>query len=234
MVPVPRLSPAEPGSAEGELRPIPVRIETTHNTSKYAFVPGWRFPGEVDRWFSDNLSRLDDPAPRPIAAIPCGSSNLGDLRIDKFPYARIDLSRHGKAPNWGRPSRPAGDRYPQPSIMADFFKLPFKDGSIGTIIADPPWNLQFQARMDYMGELARVHRHGGLLLWTAPWLPLHGVWAYDGVYFGHSRVGLPRDARLLVRAIRRTTTKMPTRHQVKAEQRRRKARGRVTIENSIE
>ena len=190
------------------MRAIPAAISTTHNTSKYAFVPGWRFPGEVDRWFSDNLSRLDDPVPRPIVAIPCGGSRLGDLRVDRF---------HGEA-----------------TIKADFFRLPFRDQSVGTIIADPPWDLEFHQRMDYMAELSRVHRFGGILLWTAPWLPLHGAWEYDSIVVGHSRVGLPRNARIMVRALRRHTTKGAKRHQLKAKEKKRRTRGPTIAETYSE
>lgn len=198
------------------MRPIPVRIEKAHNTNKYAFVPGWRFPSDVDRWFSDNPSRLDDPAPRPIAAIPCGSSMLGDIRFDRWP-GQPEKSKSDR--DMGRPTRHT-DRYPRPNVVGDFNHLSFPDRSIGTIIADPPWNLQIHLRYAYMAELARVHQFEGLLLWTAPWLPLQGAWKCDGVYLGYTRVGLPRDARILVRAIRRSTNPLPTRRQFNERKKR--------------
>lgn len=189
------------------MKPIPIQLNGTHNTSKYAFRAGWRFPSDVDRWFQNRLSELDRPAPHPIASIPTGSSRFGEIRLDAY--------------------------HPGANMKGDFFRLPFKDGSIGTIVADPPWEMNMHERMDYMRELARVHRHGGLLLWTAPFLPLPGVWSYDIVWVGSSRVGLPRNARLMVEAIRRPTNRLPTRHQKKAAEKRRILAGVSPLDDPI-
>jgi SAM-dependent methyltransferase len=158
-------------------RRIPAEIPALHRTERGSFRPGWRWPADVRRWFARQLSSLQHPAPRPIANIPSGSSKLGDIRVDKY--------------------------VKNADVRADFFHLPFADGALGTIVCDPPFELNTHERIRLHKELGRVLRPGGLLLWQAPWLPNEGVFDIETIHLWSQRVGLPRNARILVRAVRR-------------------------------
>lgn len=175
-----------------------------HLTAKYAFIEGWRWPQDVDRWFSDHLSDLVNPVPRPIIHAPCGSSKLGDLRVDAH--------------------------HPLAGLRGDLLSLPFKDGSVGTLISDPPWNWSLHERIDFAFEVARVVRPGGLLLWCAPWLPTFGHFKVETVAVAAPRVGLPRNARLLVKAWRREPGPKAGKTQKKASQKTRRARRAESLE----
>jgi ubiquinone/menaquinone biosynthesis C-methylase UbiE len=118
---------------------------------------------------------------------------MGDIRVDAF--------------------------HPGATVKADFFHLPFKDGSIGTIISDPPWNLNTRERIQLHRELARVLRVDGRLLWQATWLPNEGHFEIERIWVYGQRVGLPRNARILVRAHRRKEMGK-SRPQLKAAQKR--------------
>lgn len=175
-------------------RPIPAELPGgLHRTARGSFRDGWRWPKDIRRWFARELSDIVDPCPQPIAHIPCGSSKLGELRVDAF--------------------------HPGANVRADFFHLPFRDGSIGTIVSDPPFNLDSRERIAFHKELMRVLRVGGRLLWQAPWLPPEGPFEIERVTIYNQRVGLPRNARILVRA-RRNAHQGTNRPQLKAAERR--------------
>lgn len=158
-------------------RPIPATIPLLHRTDRGSFRPGWRWPHDIRRWFAQQLASLTDPPPGPVAHIPCGSSKMGEVRVDKF--------------------------HPGANVRADMFRLPFADGALGTVLSDPPWNLNSRDRIRLHRELARVLRPGGRLLWQAPWIPNEGTFDIERIDIWSPRVGLSRNARILVRATRR-------------------------------
>lgn len=143
-------------------------------TEKHAFREGWTWGRDTLAWFRQEM-RLD--IERPVVHLCSGSSRLGDIRVDTV--------------------------HPRANLRADVFRLPFPDGSIPTIIVDPPYEWDLKRRMVFGKELARVHRPGGRLLWKAPWLPLEGHYVIHDVHVQSIRAGLPRNAHLLVRATRR-------------------------------
>jgi hypothetical protein len=74
---------------------------------------------------------------------------------------------------------------------------------------DPPYELSLGERLKMHAELARIHAHGGRLLWKAPWLPPEGHYLVHDITVQSIRAGLPRDAHLLVRATRRFPKEKP-------------------------
>ena len=158
-------------------RPIPAELSKPHLTDKMAFREGWRWVPDVRRWFLRETSDLVSPPPRPVIHVCSGSSTLGEIRVDRW--------------------------HPSANVRADMLHLPLADGAAGTVICDPPWDMEFRRRIALHREIARVLRVDGLLLWSAPWIPNEGHFTIDRLYIVYQRVGLPRDARLLVRAHRR-------------------------------
>lgn len=102
-------------------------------TSKHAFREGWRWGRDVDAWFEQETSRLD--LARPLLHLCSGSSKLGDVRVDAF---------HELA-----------------NVRATAFALPFRDGSVPTIVVDPPYEWDLRARIRFGKEIARIHAGGG-------------------------------------------------------------------------
>jgi hypothetical protein len=158
-------------------RPIPARHVRAHLTDKMTFRESWIWPRDVKRWFVRETSDLEDPCPRPIVHLACGSSKLGEIRVDKY--------------------------HPGANVRASFFALPFAEGSIGTVILDPPYDIQTNQRILLHKEVARVLRTGGRLLWCAPWIPDNGNFSIERIVVASLRTGLPRNARILIRASRR-------------------------------
>lgn len=118
--------------------------------------PAWKWPSETAAFVADLLKT----APRPILHICAGSSNLGDVRADMF--------------------------HPGADIRCDMYALPFKTGSFGTVLADPPYPLDgttYEQRLAQVQEMGRVVRQGGLVIQHAPWLA-SPTWAtLESVHF---------------------------------------------------
>jgi len=88
-------------------------------------------------------------------------------------------------------------------VRADAFHLPFRDGSIATVVADPDWNDNWQTRWKLVEEIGRVARPGARLYLNAPWIPTSGKWVVDAVWVVHLRWGMPRNASLVTVSHRR-------------------------------
>lgn len=146
-------------------------------TSKYEFKESWTWPKDIDTWMEREIGNLTVNTPEPIVHVCSGSSKLGQLCVDAF---------HEKA-----------------DVKADALNLPFSDSELGTVITDPPWDWDPSTRMKFGTELHRVLEERGLLLWCAPWLPAHGMFYREKLVVAAARVGMPKNARLLVRARRR-------------------------------
>jgi hypothetical protein len=162
-------------------RPLPAKMPKIHRTDKLSFHQTWRWPRDIKRWFDRELSDMVDPVPRPVLHVCCGQSKVGNVRVDRYP-------EHGATGL---------------NVKADFHHLPFRDGAFGTVVIDPPFELFNQGRIQLHDELGRVLRPGGTLLWCAPWIPNEGIFTIDRVVVASLRTGLPRNARILVRATRR-------------------------------
>ena len=108
----------------------------------YRFRRAWAFPRDVEGF----LRRLLIP---PSLHIACGSSRIGDVRLDLFMRA---------------------------DVKGDMFHLPFRDESFASVLIDPPWHLPYHVRPQLARELARVLRPEGRLILNAPWsLRLKGI-----------------------------------------------------------
>ena len=74
----------------------------------------------------------------------CGSSGLGDVRIDLHTEA---------------------------DVKADMFHLPFRRETFDTVLCDPPWNLPYHVRFKLLYELRDVLKPGGRLIFNSLWFP---------------------------------------------------------------
>lgn len=121
------------------------RLTTTRSGVRWR--EGWQWPGETEAFLAGLIKELAGP----VLHVCCGSSRLGDVRVDMF--------------------------HPGADMRADAFQLPFKSGSFGVVVADPPFPHQGQGGWDYAARLAfvqecgRVIRKGGVLIIHAPWMP---------------------------------------------------------------
>jgi len=101
------------------------------------FIKCWSWPGEVEAFLREQS--------RGFTIHVCnGSSNLGDVTIDKYMPA---------------------------DILGDMFALPIKTGVADTVICDPPWGIGRDKRMKFICELRRILKVNGRLLFNAPWIP---------------------------------------------------------------
>ena len=108
----------------------------------YRFRRAWAFPRDVESF----LRRL---LISPSLHVACGSSKIGDVRLDLFTRA---------------------------DVMGDMFHLPFRDESFASVLTDPPWWMAYHLRPRFAAELARVLRPEGRLVLNAPWsLRLKGI-----------------------------------------------------------
>lgn len=104
--------------------------------------PVWGWGKETEAFMREVLQ----DAPRPILHAGCGASRVGDIRLDLH--------------------------HPGADLKADCRDLPFEDGTIGTVVQDPPWTVAgLQDREKWVQEAKRVLRVGGLYVVHAPWAP---------------------------------------------------------------
>lgn len=139
----------------------------------FSFRKSWAFPRDIAETVGKWVSR----EPRPILHVFNGSSAIGDLHVD------VDHRHH----------RHVADAQ---DVKASAEKLPFKDGSIPTMIADPPWATNPRQRAVFTKEFERVIRVGGRLYLNAPWVPRPQRWAVEAVWVVYPRWGLYNNATL--------------------------------------
>lgn len=139
--------------------------------------PAWRWPRETERFLAEILATC----PKPSLHVCAGSSSLGDLKADMF--------------------------HPGADVRADMYRLPFKDGAFGTVLADPPFPLDgvsLPQRLAQFQEMGRVVRKGGVVLLHAPWMPrstwgrLEAAWVRDN----EAQHGFPHAPVLLTKWVR--------------------------------
>jgi ubiquinone/menaquinone biosynthesis C-methylase UbiE len=78
--------------------------------------------------------------------VPCGSSEIGDVRIDIDPNSKA-------------------------TEVGDMNKINYPDNSFDTVISDPIWKLNYYKRPRQFFELVRVCKVGGLIIFNATWIP---------------------------------------------------------------
>jgi hypothetical protein len=144
------------------------RLKTGRTGTRWRPIWGW---GKETETFMREVLR---DAPRPIVHVGCGSSRVGDLRLDF--------------------SHPGAD------MLADSRELPLADGSVGTVICDPPWTVAgLQDREKWVQEAKRVLRVGGLYVVHAPWAPARPTLEFVAGYLRDDSMfnGFPRSPILL-------------------------------------
>ena len=115
------------------------------------FIKAWSWPAEVEQFIAENCEGF-------VVHVCSGSSELGDLRIDKYMTA---------------------DR------AGDMLDLPLESNIADTVICDPPWGVARHLRARTIYELRRILKIGGKLIFNAPWLPraprleLEEVWVAE-------------------------------------------------------
>ncbi len=77
------------------------------------YVPAWSWDQMTSSFLESVILE------KPLLHAGCGSSTIGDVRIDKF---RRD------------------DFFPM-DARSDWFALPFKDDAFGAVLMDPPWKV---------------------------------------------------------------------------------------------
>lgn len=105
---------------------------------KYKFQPCWKWPRPVQNWIEKRMRGYS-------LHVCCGSSTLGDVRIDLHKETA--------------------------TIKGDMFHLPFKFETFDCIICDPPWNLSYRVRHLLSYELRDMLKPGGSLFFNALWYP---------------------------------------------------------------
>lgn len=118
------------------------------------FIKAWAWPAEVEDFLKERSVGF-------TIHVCNGSSNLGDLTIDKYMPA---------------------------DIIGDMYNLPIKTAIADTVICDPPWGVPRHLRHKLLFELRRILKLGGSLLFNAPWMPrvpglkLAEIWVSESVY----------------------------------------------------
>ena len=115
------------------------------------FIKAWGWPAEVEQFIAEMCEGY-------VIHVCSGTSEMGDLRIDKY-----------------MPADRAGD----------MLALPIESGVADTVICDPPWGVPRNLRARLIYELRRVLKVGGQLIFNAPWLPrapglqLESIWVAE-------------------------------------------------------
>ena len=112
------------------------------------FIKAWSWPAEVEQFIAEMCEGY-------TVHVCSGSSEMGDLRIDKYMPA---------------------------DKAADMLKLPLQNWIADTVICDPPWGVPRHLRARLIYELRRIMKIGGKLIFNAPWMPrapgleLENIW----------------------------------------------------------
>ncbi len=110
-------------------------------TKQLLFRKAFVWEKEISDYIKENIKGF-------CLNVPCGSSLLGDERLDIDP----NLSMRG---------------------VFDFFKdkLPYPNCHFDTIISDPPWKIGHYLRPRLFFELVRCCKIGGIIIYNATWIP---------------------------------------------------------------
>lgn len=146
--------------------------------SGFRYRRAWSFKDETEAFIAGRMTALEAPAP--LLHVCAGASRLPGLRVDLV--------------------------HPGADVRADGTRLPFRDGSVGTVVMDPPWGADsmaapgpgkatergVSARKRLLEEALRVVRQGGLIFVYAPWMPRYLVADLVEAWIREeNRIGLP-------------------------------------------
>jgi tRNA G10 N-methylase Trm11 len=107
-------------------------------TDKFKFKKGWKWPPRAEKWVKDRIFGYS-------LHVCCGSSNLGDVRIDLYEE--------------------------RATIKADMYHLPFRNESFDTVICDPPWHIANNLFPKLSFALRDVLKVEGRLIFNSLWYP---------------------------------------------------------------
>jgi len=106
--------------------------------NKLKYRKAWSWPEQVEDFIISRARGF-------TIHIMNGTSQFGDIRIDKF----TDNT----------------------DIKADALYLPIKAEVADTAIADPPWDMSDILKNGFMKEIRRITKLGGQIIINSPWCP---------------------------------------------------------------
>lgn len=132
--------------------------ETARQTE---FSPGWSWHARLTDYVATVLQDVDGP----VANLCCGSSTLGDVRVDKLStYTDGEEETETTATH-----------------IADATALPFNDNQFAGVVTDPPWKVAPETRVRLFSEAVRVTEPGGLIVQNSWWIPHHPYTSLAGL-----------------------------------------------------
>lgn len=105
------------------------------------FQQSWTWEKEITEYVKEHMRGKS-------LNVPCGTSQLGDERLDIDPKFSM---------------REAYDMFAK--------QLPYANCSFDTVISDPPWKMGHYLRPRLFFELVRVCKVGGIIIYNATWIP---------------------------------------------------------------
>jgi SAM-dependent methyltransferase len=102
--------------------------------------PSWQFKGEETE---ERICAMLRGEPGLVLHACSGASKLGDVTLDMS---------HAAA-----------------AVRADATAMPFRPGSFGAVVMDPPYNVPGPVKARLVHECLRVTRQGGVFILHAPW-----------------------------------------------------------------
>lgn len=138
--------------------------------SEFNFKQAWAWPERVEKFFKKNIKS-------PSCHVFCGSSELGDVRVDILDSPRIKATH-----------------------VADILKgLPFEDESFEVVFGDPPWQMPNHVRSKIMYEMRRICKVNGTIILNANWNPnnLRGCVLLEPIYVSGGRMPFGNSAMII-------------------------------------
>ncbi|MDH5021780.1 methyltransferase domain-containing protein [Halobacterium rubrum] len=120
---------------------------------KTEFTPGWSWHSRLTDHVESELVDVDGT----VANLCCGSSTLGDVRVDKLTQYQDDEETKETAA----------------THRADATALPFDNDQFGAVVTDPPWKIAPDTRARLFSEAVRVVEPGGQVVQNSWWIPHH-------------------------------------------------------------
>lgn len=109
------------------------------------FSPGWSWHSRLTEHVEEAVADLDGE----VANLCCGSSKLGDVRVDKLEsWEDADGETHQTGA----------------THQEDATDLPFEDDRFAAVVTDPPWKVDPETRVRLFSEAVRVTKPGGVVI----------------------------------------------------------------------
>ena len=135
----------------------------------YSFKKAWAWPEKVEKFFKDSIKK------KYSCHIFCGSSELGDVRVD--------IENNGDVTH-----------------IADILKgLPFENDTFDVVFGDPPWHMAKHLRSKIMYEMRRICKPLGMIILNANWNPnnLKGCILLEPIYVSTGRMPFSNTALIM-------------------------------------